>query len=140
MGFANCIFILFLFKKNHFMSSLFAVFIGGGLGAVFRFLIGKYVVFFYQGVFPLSTLIANVFSCLILSVIIFKSVDFKWLNDHVLLLLTVGFCGGLSTFSTYSLETFELLRNGSFGWAILNFVMSTLVCVSVIYVVYRKMI
>ena len=122
------------------MSSILAVFIGGGLGAVFRFLIGKYVVFFYQGFFPLSTLIANVFSCLILSVIIFKSVDFKWFNDHVLLLLTVGFCGGLSTFSTYSLETFELLRNGSFGWAILNFVMSTLVCVSVIYVVYRKMI
>ena len=69
------------------MSSLFAVFIGGGLGAVFRFLIGKYVVFFYQGVFPLSTLIANVFSCLILSVIVFKSVDFRWFNDHVLLLL-----------------------------------------------------
>ena len=122
------------------MSSLFAVFIGGGLGAVFRFLIGKYVVFFYQGVFPLSTLIANVFSCLILSVIVFKSVDFRWFNDHILLLLTVGFCGGLSTFSTYSLETFELLRNGSFGWAIVNFVMSTLVCISVIYVVYRKMI
>ena len=69
----------------------------------------------------------------------FKSVDFKWLNDHVMLLLTVGFCGGLSTFSTYSLETFELLKNGSFGWALLNFMMSTLVCISVIYVVYRKM-
>ena len=121
------------------MSSLFAVFFGGGLGAVFRFLIGKYVLYFYQGVFPLSTLIANVFSCFVLGLIMFKYVDFKWLNDHVVLLLTVGFCGGLSTFSTYSLETFELLKNGSFGWAVLNFMMSTLVCISVIYVVYRKM-
>ena len=122
------------------MSSLFVVFVGGGLGAVFRFLIGKYVIFFYQGVFPLSTLIANVFSCLVLALIVSKSVDFKWLNDHVVLLLTVGFCGGLSTFSTYSLETFELLRNGSFGWALLNFMMSTLICISVIYVVYRKLL
>ena len=34
-----------------------------------------------QGVFPLSTLIANVFSCLVLALIVSKSVDFKWLND-----------------------------------------------------------
>ena len=61
------------------------------------------------------------------------------INQRLPLGLTVGFCGGLSTFSTYSLETFELLKNGSFGWALLNFMMSTLVCISVIYVVYRKM-
>ncbi len=122
------------------MNALFAVFVGGGLGAVFRFLIGKYVLFFYQGIFPLSTLIANVFSCVILGIIVFKSVDFKWFNDHLVLLLTVGFCGGLSTFSTYSLETFELIKNGSIGWALFNFFLSTLVCLSVIYVLYRRVL
>ena len=53
------------------MGSIFVVFIGGGLGAVLRYLIGKSTLLVYGGVFPIGTLLANLISSLIVSLIFF---------------------------------------------------------------------
>ena len=122
------------------MNTIIAVFLGGGIGAVMRFLISKLTLIFYQGNFPLATLIANMLACFVLALLVYKAIDFKWISENSKLLLIVGFCGGLSTFSTYSIETFDLLKNGAFGWAIANIVISTAICLFIVYVIYRKMI
>lgn len=118
---------------------LFYIFLGGGLGSVCRFLIGKSVIKFYQGIFPIGTLIANLISCVLVGVIVYLfAFKMDTANKGMYLLLITGFCGGLSTFSTFGLETFELLRQGNLWYAILNVVISLVVGLGALYILYNK--
>ncbi len=90
------------------MSSLFYVFIGGGLGSLCRYGIGQA---WDSSHFYLGTFLANVISCLILGFLIGMSSESLLKSPHRLLLMT-GFCGGFSTFSTFSGELVQLYQGG----------------------------
>jgi CrcB protein len=108
------------------------VFAGGGLGSLFRWAIGLLVQ--TQGAFnfPLATLISNLISCGILAILL-RYTEHSFISAELRLLLFTGFCGGLSTFSTFSMESMELVRNGNYAWAAGNVALSLLVCLGILY-------
>lgn len=117
------------------MNSLLAIFFGGGLGSLLRFGIGKLVRLIYDGPFPLGTLFANLLSCGILALVLLLLSKYPLLSFPWKALLLIGFCGGLSTFSTFSLESFQLLRDGQWGWMLLNVGVSVGGCLLILYLI-----
>lgn len=116
--------------------NFFWVFFGGGCGAALRYGIGKLITNVYAGNFPLATLIANTISCIILGFVMVKLTNLS-LNENTKMFLIIGVCGGLSTFSTFSFETFELLKNGQWLWACLNVVVSVITCLLILLLIYK---
>lgn len=90
------------------MISALLVFFGGGLGSVCRYSISQ---IFDSSLFPYGTLTSNIVSCFILGIFLGFSSEEIFRNQHRLLLMT-GFCGGFSTFSTYSGEIVNLFQQG----------------------------
>ncbi|MGV3346334.1 fluoride efflux transporter CrcB [Enterobacteriaceae bacterium LUAb1] len=101
------------------LQTLLAVFIGGGIGSVLRWLLSLRLNLLHQAI-PLGTLIANLTGAFIIG-LVFAIFNRLTAPDPVWkLLITTGFCGGLTTFSTFSLEVIYLLQEGRIWWALLN--------------------
>ncbi len=94
------------------MKTLALIFIGGGLGSVTRYGLGKWITSMHTSAFPYGTLSVNVLACLLLGWLIGIADHKQILSDSSRLFWTVGFCGGFSTFSTFSAETISLIQSG----------------------------
>lgn len=110
---------------------LLAVGAGGFFGAVLRYLIGKISVS-ETTVFPIKTFVINVVGCLLIGMIAVFSAKHTQLDEKWILFLKVGFCGGFTTFSTFALETTDLLKQEHMGLAFLYIFLSVLVGCAVI--------
>lgn len=110
------------------MNNLIIVFIGGGLGSLARYAVGRAFTL-WPSVFPFGTLTANILACLILGTFggwaVFKSAD---MVAALRLFIVVGFCGGFSTFSSFSNETIQLFLNDRWLEAALNITISIIAC------------
>ncbi|HEU5305592.1 MAG TPA: fluoride efflux transporter CrcB [Gemmatimonadales bacterium] len=105
---------------------LLYVAIGSALGGVSRYLLGGLVQRLMDTTFPAGTLVINVSGSFLLGLILRYAVETPTLTPEVRALLTVGFCGGYTTFSTFSDETVALLKDGELGRAGLYMVASVL--------------
>lgn len=117
--------------------NVLAVFIGGGIGSVFRFGISKLLVD-KAGQFPLATLIANFLSCVVLAVGVMYILPKIQQSDFWQAFLLIGVCGGFSTFSTFSNESVLLLKSGLYGLVLLNLLLNILFCFGILYLFYAS--
>lgn len=104
------------------MKSAFLVFIGGGIGSVLRYLIGKFLNSPESGI-PYGTFAANIIGSLLIGIILGLAAKNNTLNSNQTLLLASGFCGGFTTFSTFAYENHVLLKSGDF----LSFITYTII-------------
>jgi CrcB protein len=110
--------------------------IGAAIGGILRYWLSNNTYKFLPVNFPYGTLLVNVLGSFILGMIMFYFNDKELLNPHFRLFLTVGFCGGFTTFSTFSLETMNLFRDAQYSIGILNVVVNVLLCLIGIYIAY----
>ncbi len=87
---------------------VFLVFAGGAVGSALRYVTDRWVQGRHALRFPLGTSTVNLVGCFVLGLVSGGVADAGW-SAHVQALLGTGFCGGLTTFSTFSVETVELL-------------------------------
>ncbi|AUC16124.1 protein CrcB [Tenacibaculum sp. SZ-18] len=95
------------------MKQLLLVFIGGGLGSVLRFLLGKMLNNGDTGI-PIGTFVANILGSLLIGCILGFAAKNDTLTQNQMLLLATGFCGGFTTFSTFAYENHVFLKSGDF--------------------------
>jgi CrcB protein len=103
---------------------------GGALGAIFRYLLNLLPIKAQNG-FPVITLSINLAGafCLGLIVALSENID---ADARLLLFLKIGLCGGFTTFSTFSMESMGLLREGKFIIAVFYMVLSVVLCVTAV--------
>lgn len=111
------------------ISTLLCVFLGGGLGSIGRYLVAvamkKHQLLL--GGLPIHTLLVNVVGSLLIGLLMgcLSKNPSHWLQ----MLLVVGFCGGFTTFSTFSFEVMEFLKIGNTLMALLYVLLSLSLCV-----------
>ncbi len=106
--------------------------LGGFVGAVCRYLFGLIPVN-ETFAFPIKTLLINVLGCIAIGVIALFTTKHTGYDQGLILFLKVGVCGGFTTFSTFALETTDLMRSGHFLMALVYVLISVMVGVGTIY-------
>lgn len=93
---------------------LFIIGSGSFIGGVARYLVSKLVQNTFITSFPLGTMVVNVIGCFLIGIIFGLSERGNVMSSELRLFLTVGFCGGFTTFSTFAYENVSLLRDGNY--------------------------
>ena len=121
------------------MKNIFYIFLGGGLGSILRYAISK-LFMADKSSFPWSTLIANFIGCFIIGIILGWFINNNKQYSDLYVFLSIGFCGGLTTFSTFSVEGLTFLKNGEllmFVTYILISILGGLLLVTLGYYVFQ---
>ncbi|MCX8028770.1 MAG: fluoride efflux transporter CrcB [Brevinematales bacterium] len=110
-----------------------AVFLGGGLGSVFRYILSYYTNLTFNIVFPIGTLVVNSIGSFLIGFLGYLF-EIAIISSEIRVFLTIGVMGGFTTFSTFSLENFNLLRDGEIKLFLINVSLSVLLGVMFVIV------
>ncbi len=93
------------------MRILFIIFFGGGLGSILRYLVNRWVAGLVTSAFPYGTFLVNITGCFLIGFLVFFTERFGPSSLNWRLFLVTGFCGGYTTFSSFSFENIQLMTN-----------------------------
>ncbi len=112
--------------------------IGSALGGMARYACSRGVALRYGETFPWGTLLVNVSGSFLIGLIAaLAGPDSRYVvSPNIRNFLMVGICGGYTTFSSFSLQTLELVRNRDFGEALANVVVSVVACLAAVVLGY----
>ncbi len=108
------------FNKESILKNALWVFIGGGIGSVCRYAISLASVRWWGASFPYGTMTVNLFGCFLIGVCFSLAGNAKWFTPTARIFLMTGFLGGLTTFSSFGLESMNLAVDGDRHYALYN--------------------
>ncbi len=126
-------------KTRQTMSYLWVT-VGSALGGLLRYAISKLTLSFDVNIgFPIGTVFINVIGSFLIGyfgTLTLHSGKYP-ASDNVRLFVMVGICGGFTTFSSFSLQTFDLIRSDAWGRALANIALSVVLCLTAVAVGHR---
>lgn len=105
--------------------------IGGFIGAILRYLLGM-LPLSERFEFPIITIGINILGAFVIGIVSQAAVKYGISDSRMILLLKTGVCGGFTTFSTFSLESSNLIATGKQGYAVCYMVLSVLCCLGAV--------
>jgi len=104
---------------------------GGGLGCLLRYWISNGIYLIFGRQFPYGTLVVNVSGCFMMGLLFVLLLErFVSTGSQLRALLLIGLLGGYTTFSSFSIETINLFESGNWSGAVMNILLSTVVCIA----------
>lgn len=118
------------------MMRILLIGVAGLIGTLGRYWLSDIVARRYGETFPLGTLIVNLIGCFLAGLLFYLLQERFPVNQTLRAVLMVGFLGGFTTFSSYGLQTFMLLRDGELALALLNLIASNTVGLLMVWAGY----
>ena len=118
------------------MSKTILIGIAGLIGTLLRYWLASFVTRQSGETFPWGTLVVNIVGCLIAGAVFHLTEERALFNPTVRTVILIGLLGGFTTFSSYGLQTFALLKDGALGLATLNLVVSNVLGVLMVWAGY----
>lgn len=118
------------------MRQLLLVGFGGFLGSIARYLVSKLNLTWHYHDIPMGTLTVNIVGSILIGFFLGIFINSDLLNTNLKLFIVVGFCGGFTTFSSFTNENFILLQNGQFLTSIVYVLGSVLLGILAVYIGY----
>lgn len=110
--------------------------LAGLVGTLLRYWVSGFVARHYGETFPWGTMAVNLIGCLVTGAVFFLTEERFLVSPTLRAVILIGLLGGLTTFSSYGLQTFTLLRDGELGLAILNVATSNVLGLFLVWVGY----
>ena len=118
------------------MNLIIAIFLGGGCGALSRYLIIDQINKISSNSFPYGTTLVNVLGAFLIGIIYYLLISKIIINEQLKVFITIGFLGGFTTFSSFNLDFFKLIESGSIFLAIIYALSSFLITIVAFYIGY----
>ena len=115
------------------MALIWYIALGSALGGAGRYLVGELVQRSATTTFPTGTLAVNVTGCFLLGLIVRYAIETPTVSPELRAFLTIGICGGYTTFSTFSFETARMLEDGEWTRAALYLALSVVVSLGAVF-------
>lgn len=121
------------------MQRIIFVGVAGLLGTLGRYWLSGFIARRYGETFPWGTLVVNALGGFVTGAVYYVSEERFLVGPTVRSVILIGLLGGFTTFSSYGLQTFTLLREGEFGLAVMNVTLSNVLGVLLIWAGYTLM-
>jgi CrcB protein len=118
------------------MPRLLLIGLGGFFGTVIRYWLSDLIARRYGETFPLGTLAVNAVGCLLAGFLFYLLFDRFPTGPTVRSVVFIGLLGGFTTFSSYGLQTLTLVRDGELSLALLNILISNVLCLFLVWLGY----
>tara|TARA_Y100000590_G_scaffold156696_1_gene180126 strand:+ start:24 stop:401 length:378 start_codon:yes stop_codon:yes gene_type:complete len=118
------------------MNLFIAIFLGGGFGALSRYLIIDQISKLGPSSFPYGTMLVNILGALLIGSIYYLLISKVIINEQLKVFITIGFLGGFTTFSSFNLDFFKLIESGNMFLAMMYALFTFLTTIVAFYIGY----
>jgi CrcB protein len=118
------------------MQRLIYIGLAGGVGTLMRYWLSEWTARRFGETFPTGTLIVNLLGCFLAGLLFYLMFDRDLVGPAIRTVVLIGLLGGFTTFSSFGLQTFTLLREGEMGLALINIAISNVGGLLMVWVGY----